>query len=79
MTQISVQILRGVIMTIVLALLPTHAVTLPDADAPIIRTVDIGHGITLHYTEAGNGTPLIFCPRVVKQWRVLGRPDRPIR
>jgi non-heme chloroperoxidase len=30
------------------------------ADAAKIRTADIGHGITLHYLEAGRGTPVIF-------------------
>jgi pimeloyl-ACP methyl ester carboxylesterase len=48
------------IITIVLALLSAHGVTLPNADVPIIRTIDIGHGITLHYIEAGKGTPVIF-------------------
>jgi pimeloyl-ACP methyl ester carboxylesterase len=47
-------------LTIVLASLPAHVVALPNADAPIIRTVDIGHGITLHYVELGKGTPVIF-------------------
>ena len=52
--------MRAVIITIVLALVSADGVALPNADAPIIRTVDIGHGITLHYTEAGKGTPVIF-------------------
>jgi pimeloyl-ACP methyl ester carboxylesterase len=30
------------------------------ADAPTIRTVDIGNGITLHYVDQGKGTPVIF-------------------
>jgi non-heme chloroperoxidase len=58
--QISVRSMRAVIITIVVALFSAHGVTLANADAPIIRTVDIGHGITLHYTEAGKGTPVIF-------------------
>jgi pimeloyl-ACP methyl ester carboxylesterase len=30
------------------------------SDAPNIRTVDIGNGITLHYVDQGKGTPVIF-------------------
>jgi non-heme chloroperoxidase len=52
--------IRVVIVTIVLALVLGHGVALPNADAPIIRKVDIGHGITLHYEEVGKGTPVIF-------------------
>ncbi len=58
--QISVGTIRVVIVTILLALLLGHGVALPNAEAPIIRTVDIGHGITLHYVEVGKGTPVIF-------------------
>src|SRR5882724_1301461 len=57
---ISVGTIRVVIVTILLALLLGHGVALPNAEAPIIRTVDIGHGITLHYVEVGKGTPVIF-------------------
>jgi non-heme chloroperoxidase len=32
----------------------------PHSDAPAIRTVDIGNGITLHYVDQGKGTPVIF-------------------
>jgi hypothetical protein len=32
----------------------------PHADAPTIRTVDIGNGITLYYVDQGKGTPVIF-------------------
>src|SRR5260370_39339666 len=32
----------------------------PHADAPTIRTVDIGNGITLHYVDQGKGTPVVF-------------------
>jgi pimeloyl-ACP methyl ester carboxylesterase len=32
----------------------------PHADAPTIRTVDIGNGITLHFVDQGKGTPVIF-------------------
>jgi non-heme chloroperoxidase len=50
-----------VIVTIAfLVLLSGHTVALPNADAPITRTVGIGHGITLHSVEAGQGTPVIF-------------------
>jgi pimeloyl-ACP methyl ester carboxylesterase len=59
--QVSAGTIRIVLVTIAfLALLSCHALALPNADAPIIRTVDIGHGITLHYMEAGKGTPVIF-------------------
>jgi non-heme chloroperoxidase len=43
-----------------LALLLGRTVALPNAGAPVIRAVGIGHGITLHYVEAGKGTPVIF-------------------
>jgi pimeloyl-ACP methyl ester carboxylesterase len=33
---------------------------LPLQDSTIHRTVNVGHGITLHYSEAGTGTPIIF-------------------
>jgi non-heme chloroperoxidase len=51
---------RIVIVTIVLALVSGHGVAFPKADSPVIQTVDIGNGITLHYVEAGQGTPVIF-------------------
>jgi hypothetical protein len=57
---ISVCTVRLVRVTIVLALLSAHSGTLPNADAPIIRTADIGHNIALHYVEEGTGTPVIF-------------------
>jgi non-heme chloroperoxidase len=58
---ISAATTRNAIVTIVfLVLLSGHTVALPIADAPIIRTVGIGHGITLHYVEVGKGTPVIF-------------------
>ena len=61
MPQISAGTIRIVVVTIVfLSLLSCHALALPNADAPILRTVDIGKGITLHYMEAGKGTPVIF-------------------
>src|SRR5260370_17312720 len=34
----------------------------PHADAPTIRTVDIGNGSTLHSVDQGKGTPVIFVP-----------------
>jgi pimeloyl-ACP methyl ester carboxylesterase len=59
--QISAGTIRIVVVTIVfLVPLSCPAAALPNADAPIIRTVDIGNGITLHYMEAGKGTPVIF-------------------
>jgi non-heme chloroperoxidase len=33
---------------------------LPLQDSTVKRTVNVGHGITLHYLEAGSGTPVIF-------------------
>ena len=60
MPQISSGPVRIVVVMIVLALLSGRGVALPNADASIIRAVDIGHGITLHYVEAGKGTPVIF-------------------
>jgi non-heme chloroperoxidase len=58
--QISVGMVRLVTATIVLALLSANGSALAATEAPIIRTVDIGHGITLHYVEQGTGTPVIF-------------------
>ena len=60
MSQISVGTIRVVIVTILLVLLLGCGVALPNAEAPIIRTVDIGHGVTQHYVEVGKGTPVIF-------------------
>lgn len=61
MPKICARPIRNVIVTIALfAVLQGHAVALSNTDAPIIRTVDIGHGITLHYEEMGKGTPVIF-------------------
>ena len=60
MTRIAVRIMRAVIITMVVALLSVNGAAVPNADVPIIRTVDIGHGITLHYMEEGKGTPVIF-------------------
>jgi non-heme chloroperoxidase len=60
MPHISSVHIRIVVVTIVFALLSGRGAALPNADASIIRAVDIGHGITLHYVEAGNGTPVIF-------------------
>src|ERR1700732_1587093 len=60
MPEISNGPIRIVVVTIFLALLSGRGVALPNADASIIRAVDIGHGITLHYVEAGKGTPVIF-------------------
>lgn len=45
-------ILRTLVF-IVLASATAHA-------APIVKAVDVGNGITLHYVEQGHGTPLIF-------------------
>jgi hypothetical protein len=58
--QVYVGIMRVIIATIVLTLFSGYGVALPNADAPIIRTVGIGHGITLHYVDVGKGTPVIF-------------------
>ena len=60
MTRIAVRIMRAVIITIVVALLSVNGAAVPNADVPVILTVDIGHGITLHYMEEGKGTPVIF-------------------
>src|SRR5260370_1052502 len=60
MVKIPVGTVRLVTATIVLAVLSAHASALATADAPIIRTADIGHGITLHYVEEGTGTPVMF-------------------
>jgi pimeloyl-ACP methyl ester carboxylesterase len=60
MPHISSVHIRVVVVTIVFALLSGRGAALPNADASIIRAVDIGHGITLHYVEAGHGTPVIF-------------------
>ena len=61
MPQIFTGTICKVIVTIAfLVLLSGHTVALQNADAPITRTVGIGHGITLHSVEAGKGTPVIF-------------------
>jgi hypothetical protein len=41
---------------------PFHSIVVGGlhSDAPTIRTVDIGNGITLHYVDQGKGTPVIF-------------------
>src|SRR5260370_33404592 len=52
--------IRLVTVMIVLALLSAHSAMPQNADAPVIRTADIGHGIALHYVEEGKGTPVIF-------------------
>src|SRR5260370_38225111 len=52
--------IRLVAVMIVLALLSAHGAMPQNADAPVIRTADIGHGIALHYVEEGKGTPVIF-------------------
>jgi len=49
-----------VTVTIVVALLSAHGGAVPNADAPILQTANIGHGLALHYVEQGTGTPLIF-------------------
>jgi pimeloyl-ACP methyl ester carboxylesterase len=58
--QISVGTIRIVIVTIAFALLSGHGAALLHADVPIIRAVDIGHGITLHYVDVGKGMPVVF-------------------
>ena len=52
--------IRLVAVMIVLALLSAHGAAPQNADAPVIRTADIGHGIALRYMEEGAGTPVIF-------------------
>jgi non-heme chloroperoxidase len=52
--------MRLVAVMIVLALLSAHGATPQNADAPVIKTADIGHGIALHYMEQGAGTSIIF-------------------
>ena len=58
--KISARTVRIVTVTIVLALLSAHGGAVPNADAPILQTANIGHGLALHYVEQGTGTPLIF-------------------
>jgi len=58
--QISGTTIRLVALMIVLVPLSAHGATPQNADAPVIRTADIGHGIALHYVEEGKGTPVIF-------------------
>ena len=60
MPKISAWTVRIVTVTIVLALLSAHGGAVPNADAPILQTANIGHGLALHYVEQGTGTPLIF-------------------
>lgn len=60
MPQISTTAGRLAVVLLVLALLAPQSGALPTADAPTIRTVDIGNGITLHYVDQGKGTPVIF-------------------
>ena len=60
MPKISARTVRIVTVTIVLALLSAHGGAVPNADAPILQTANIGHGLALHYVEQGTGTPLIF-------------------
>lgn len=60
MPKISARTVCIVTVTIVLALLSAHGGAVPNADAPILQTANIGHGLALHYVEQGTGTPLIF-------------------
>lgn len=60
MPKISARTVRIVTVTIVLALLSAHGGAVPNADAPILQTANIGRGLALHYVEQGTGTPLIF-------------------
>ena len=60
MPKISARTARIVTVTIVLALLSAHGGAVPNADAAILQTANIGHGLALHYVEQGTGTPLIF-------------------
>ena len=60
MPKISARTVRIVTVTVVLALLSAHGGAVPNADAPILQTANIGHGLALHYVEQGTGTPLIF-------------------
>src|SRR5260370_18377150 len=52
--------IRLVNVIIVLALCPAHSARPQNADAPVIRTADIGHGSALQYGEEGKGTAVIF-------------------
>jgi pimeloyl-ACP methyl ester carboxylesterase len=58
--KISARTVRIVTVTIVLALLSARGGAVPNADAPILETANIGHGLALNYVEQGAGTPLIF-------------------
>ena len=48
MPKISARTVRIVTVTIVLALLSAHGGAVPNADAPILQTANIGHGLALH-------------------------------
>lgn len=57
--------MRGILRAVVLCILAGAAALSPVAAAardaaPVIKAVDLGNGITLHYIEQGQGTPLIF-------------------
>jgi hypothetical protein len=59
--QISVGTVRlatiAIILALPFALLRARGAALLNADAPRVRTADLGHGITLHYVEEGSGRP----------------------
>jgi hypothetical protein len=51
---------RWVKRAVTLLLLSVLATTQTNTPSPEIEAADIGNGITLHYMEAGTGTPVIF-------------------
>src|SRR5260370_18059855 len=67
-----------VTVMIVLAQLSAHGAMPQNADAPVIRTADIGHGIALHYVEEGKGTPVIFVHGSLSDGGDRAAPIRPL-
>jgi pimeloyl-ACP methyl ester carboxylesterase len=52
--------LRFATFAVIVGLLAGSSFPQTDNGGPAIRTVDIGHKITLHYVEQGKGAPVIF-------------------
>lgn len=55
---------RGCLIAVlpILALLSPHSAVQSNVAAPVIQTVGIGNGTTLHYVDPGQGVPAIFVP-----------------
>jgi non-heme chloroperoxidase len=60
MSQRLPRIIRFLLHAVFIAQIAAPAIAQTNAVAPAIQTADIGRGITLHYIEQGNGTPVIF-------------------